>query len=127
MFGDKEEKYLKMFLENNSDFAIRLTPKYKLSDSQLENKLEKINSRLLDKGYNIRGYIVKDIGEMGFHYHSVVNIGDGDKGEFKNLFQNIVNRFGFKSYCEEIYDEGKYELYMVHKLFNWNYWIGLWG
>ena len=126
-FNNLELEYLELFKEVNSDFSIRMTPKFNLNKSIVEDRFLKMSDSLKRKGYEFKGYIVEDKGfdSRGFHYHSNMSVLKGGKEEFKVEFKNIIDRFSFNGWIEDY--EGGYEEYMVSKLRISNYWVGLWG
>jgi hypothetical protein len=126
-FNKIENEYLNMFKTINSDFIIRFTPKFRMSDSVVEGRLLKVSDSLRDKGYDCKGYIVKDYGKVsGLHFHSNLSLGKGDREIFKLDFLKLIDRFGFNGFIENNCDEGGYEEYMVSKLKLNDYWVGLW-
>jgi len=126
-FNKIENEYLNMFKTINSDFIIRFTPKFRMSDSVVEGRLLKVSDSLRDKGYDCKGYIVKDYGKVsGLHFHSNLSLGKGDREIFKLDFLKLIDRFGFNGFIENNSDGGGYEEYMVSKLKLNDYWVGLW-
>lgn len=126
-FNKVENEYLNMFKTINSDFIIRFTPKFRMSDSVVEGRVLKVSGSLRNKGYDCKGYIVKDYGKVsGLHFHSNISLGKGDMEMFKVDFLELIDRFGFNGFIENYSDEGGYEEYMVSKLKLNDYWIGLW-
>lgn len=126
-FNKIEGEYLEMFKEINSDYIIRFTPKFRMSDSVIEGRVLKVSGSLRDKGYDCEGYIVKDYGKVsGLHFHSNLSLGRGDKELFKVDFLEVIDRFGFNGFIENYNDKGGYEEYMVSKLKLNDYWVGLW-
>lgn len=126
-FDKVENEYLNMFKDINSDFIIRFTPKFRMTDSVIEGRLLKMSDSLWDKGYECKGYIVKDYGKVsGLHFHSNISLDKGDKEIFKTDFIDLLDRFGFNGFIENYNDDGGYEEYMVSKLKLNDYWVGLW-
>ena len=50
-FNKLELEYLELFKEVNSDFAIRMTPKFSLNKSVVEGRFLKMSDSLKRKGY----------------------------------------------------------------------------
>ena len=127
-FSNIENRYLNLFKEINSDFVVRFTPQFKMMESVIDGRILKMSNTLKSKGYDYKGYIVKDFGKFsGIHFHSNIRLLEGDKGKFKDDFLSLLDRFGFNGFIENFDNIGGYEEYMVSKLKFNNYWVGLWG
>ena len=135
-FNRGELELLKMFKGMKYNYSVRFTPRIRKSENWESKIWSKLSLKLKGEGYNIDGYVVRDIGKSSYshHYHSLIRVDElvRDKSfqnevkneEFKFLLKGICERHDLDLWIEDYKDDlGGYEEYCVSKIRNTSYWI----
>ena len=135
-FDKGELELLKVFKGIKYNYSLRFTPKFRKSENWENSVWGKLSKKLRIEGYDIDGWIVRDIGKSSYnyHYHSLMKVNgmvndksfesEVNNNKFKVLFGEICKRHDLDLWIEEYKEDlGGYEEYCVSKVRNTSYWV----
>tara|TARA_B110000971_G_scaffold94178_1_gene96844 strand:- start:146 stop:574 length:429 start_codon:yes stop_codon:yes gene_type:complete len=138
-FNRSELEILKMIKETKYNYSLRFTPKVRKSENWESKIWGKLSQKLKNKGYEVDGWLVRDIGNSSYryHYHSLMRVkgliqdksfsSEIESERFKNIIKEISGRHDLDVWVEDYNNNlGGYEEYCVSKIKNTPYWVESW-